>query len=470
MTIFPWIRRSAWHNADVPTTPIVPTTMPESSNRSDLERLERFLLGAEEVALDPALVEAHGLAGYASARSSAPVPARFRAVYMSATARHIALKAELAKLVRAWNEAGIEVLVFKGFYLAEFVYDTPGQRLYSDVDLLMAPEHTLRASQLARDLGWLEPWRAQEDATMHTLRDPLYQGHEVMQLLHPKLSVQLDVHRRLAHNNHNRLPFFRVQERLTRAAWQASHIQTWEGAELRVLEPVDSVLIGLVVNRCWSSDDWHLRAHDFLDFEMLRRHGVTLAALQRRARDLGCARTLQLFLQRCNPFAAHLDLSPPSLWDRQRWNSLIAAERGHRYLEKGMMSAAELPGELLEPLRELPNVLRVLALLRRHDLESVVEKLERPIAEPRTLSYREWRRLKRGVHRSLRLLGVNAATQRLATAVALFAALRARACPATLHFADSVSAAAGEQSCWLELDGQVLNLGGTVLGSERCSR
>ena len=439
----------------------MPTATTPESSTSDLHRLERFLLAAEEVALDPALVEAHGLAGYASTRSP---NMRFRAIYMSATARHIALKSEFARLVRAWNEAGIEVLVFKGFYLAEFVYDAPGQRLYSDIDLLMAPEHISQASQLARDLGWLEPWRAEDDATMHALRDSRYSGHEVMTLFHPKLLIHLDVHRRLAHNNHNRLPFFKVQERLTREVWRASQTRTWEGAELRVPQPVDSVLVGLVVNRCWSSDDWHLRAHDFLDFEMLRRYGVTLAALQARARDLGCARTLRLFLERCNPFIPHLDLSPPSSWDKQRWNLLVAAERGHRYLKKGMMSAAGLPSELLEPLRELPNVLRVLALLRRHDLESVARMLERPVAAPRTLSYREWRSLKRGVHRSLRLLGVNPATQRLATVLALFAALRARACPATLHFAGPASAVAGEPSCWLELDGQVLNLDGTVLG------
>src|SRR5690606_11222431 len=52
-------------------------------------------------------------------------------------ARHATLRRAVVELLDAWRQAGIETLLVKGFYLAEFVYPDPSMRLYSDIDLAL---------------------------------------------------------------------------------------------------------------------------------------------------------------------------------------------------------------------------------------------------------------------------------------------------------------------------------------------
>jgi hypothetical protein len=43
-----------------------------------------------------------------------------------------------------------------------------------------------------------------------------------------------------------------------------------------VPSPVDSVVFGLALNRCWGADEWHVKPRDYADFEaIVARHGVT---------------------------------------------------------------------------------------------------------------------------------------------------------------------------------------------------
>ncbi|HXV87374.1 MAG TPA: nucleotidyltransferase family protein, partial [Gemmatimonadales bacterium] len=80
--------------------------------------------------------------------------AELRPDYLASLARHQEIKAELVPLVAAWRAAGIEVLLYKGFYLAEFIYAAPGARFHGDVDLLVRPEQAAAALRLAGELGW----------------------------------------------------------------------------------------------------------------------------------------------------------------------------------------------------------------------------------------------------------------------------------------------------------------------------
>jgi hypothetical protein len=403
--------------------------------------LERLLTGAGHLTIDSEhlrLLLRSGLAPYAFDRGVADEPAKqpLRHAFLLATGRHLKLRAALQTLFRAWSGAGIDILLFKGFYLAEFVYRTPGLRFYRDVDVLMDPARSRDASRIAESFGWIRRWHASDRATMWTPYDEGYCGHEVMHLEHPGLGVTVDVHKRILHNLHDRVPWHAPQTRITAAVWRASNPVVWGGAAMRVLAPPDAILIAPVLNRYWSVwDDWALKPHDYLDFTaIVERFGVTRAALEARARELGCCTTLRLFLQRCNPFQQHLNLSEPTRRDRQRWNMALAIERGHPGLARRLVGMIDWPGELLAAVHQLPLAMQIARLVRRRMAAADIARTVAPCAaETGVLGHREWWRLQRATARILALIGTGPAAYRDVYVLTLYAALRRRGCPVALR-------------------------------------
>src|SRR5215471_7223801 len=104
----------------------------------DRSHLAAWLLGRGDV---PSVAELRaarlGAYAYAVLPSNNPDRARLRGDYITALGRHQRLKAALRPLLYAWRASGIEVLLFKGFQLSEFVYPWPGERFHGDVDVLL---------------------------------------------------------------------------------------------------------------------------------------------------------------------------------------------------------------------------------------------------------------------------------------------------------------------------------------------
>ncbi|MEX2541903.1 MAG: nucleotidyltransferase family protein [Trueperaceae bacterium] len=423
--------------------------------------MERFLTDTPDTAPDPQLLSELGLASYAAGVLSNPGPV-VRTAEMVASARHLAVRGELRRLLRSWQRSGIEALVFKGFHLAEFVYPATAQRRYSDVDLLIRPSDAVRAGDLAQEQCWQLLWHADWPATAHARRTESYSGHEVMQLRHRRSGVHLDVHRRLVHNNHNHLASHGRQERITRQAWAKSQVIDWDGVRVRQLHPVDAVLIGLVLNRSWSPEDWELRAHDYLDFRILKEEfELEPWELEDRAIELGCANTYRIFRSRCDPFEGVCNLTAPSRLQRHLWNLLVAPERGNRYLERSMLALAEILIAPFAVLRELPAVLEALRLAQlRESLRSPASSLAMPRRAPRRLTAGRWRRIRMSIHRCLRILGRAGYEDRELQAIALLLGLRRRSYQADLSW---VAGPDGNEHPRLELDGVPLSVEGTLL-------
>lgn len=422
---------------------------------SGARALARFLLGDDQPPPPLELLEESGLAAYAAPRlSGSPGGGALQLQLLTETARHLAIRREVAELLRAWREAGIQALLFKGFHLAEFVYPVAGQRRYSDVDLLLPPGTALTAARIAAQLGWSELWHAERPGTPFSNRPENYAGHEVVQFLHPGLGIHLDAHRRLVHNSHNHVPWFAREERITRLVWEASSEVEWEGVSVRLPRAADAVLVGLVLNRLWSGDGGRLRPHDYLDFSLLvDGSGLTRAQLEARARELGCARTLALFLTRCDPYRRHLDLGPRGRRIRREHLGLLL-EAGDRLLVRTLMDSAVAVGAPLETLAALPGALRAVRALRAsRDPQEAAARLAHPVTAPRPLSPAAWLRAKRGVHRALRLLGYLGEERRLLSALALYSSLRRRSCPVLLRFPED------EGAPRLELRGRPLYVG-----------
>src|SRR5690606_10580395 len=276
----------------------------------------------------------------------------------------------VVKLLAAWNEAGIEPLLFKGFYLAEFVYRDSSIRKYSDVDvgLRWSPdpgqgggqaELAKRAADIARQRGWKIVWYFGQPDTVGSHHDPAYDGHELLQLQHESSGVPLDAHRRLVHKNANLSKRRDGGDAVTEMVWSAADFAQLDEVPVRLLKPIDAALVGLIAARSWSGDRYRLRPHDLLDLEALMAHGgFDREALLERAASLGLTATTRLFLRRCDPLRRAIDLRPPSTPEVFSYDTLLLRERGHRGLEQLLAAAERLPGKYLAALQVFPEVFR----------------------------------------------------------------------------------------------------------------
>ena len=70
------------------------------------------------------------------------------------TLRNLQLSRELQRVLALFQEAGLAVIPYKGPILAEEVYGDGSMRSYTDLDLLVAPEHAHAAVQLLQAHGY----------------------------------------------------------------------------------------------------------------------------------------------------------------------------------------------------------------------------------------------------------------------------------------------------------------------------
>ena len=352
-------------------------------------------------------------------------------------ARHLAFKAALRDLFRAWNAAGVTPLLLKGFYLAEFVYASPALRVYNDVDVYVEAEHAERACTVAERVGWHIAWRADgQDQDFWAQRGPSF-GHEFAELRLGHLDLKLDLHRRLVHSSHPRVRWHRVQSRLTDEAIQAAVLTTWEGLNVRLLRPVDAIVFGLALNRCWSPDAWRVKPRDYVDMETLRdRCGVTRDALVQRAKELGVSRTVAVFLRHCDPYRRTLVLEQPRLSARW-WNLNVITERGFHDLTRDALGVLDALTDKVSGTFALIATAPVAASAiefarRRTPIDQWVD-MYAVCASPRvTIGRKRWRRFLRAIHRHQRIRRVDLSERSTIATLAAFAWLRRHGHPAEL--------------------------------------
>lgn len=376
-----------------------------------------------------------------------PLRAELRRDYVASLGRHQRLKAELQPLLRAWRDAGLDVLLFKGFHLSEFVYPRPGARFHGDVDVLLAPHQKDRAERIARELGW------------HSAR-PVVWGprhtHNAFCLSRVGGGARVDAHTEILHVV---LPWYGVQRRITEAVWRSSRTRVWNGIDIREPCPVDMLLVALVLQRCWGAERWRLKPHDVIDFRYISaQDGVTREALWERACALQCQRTLAAFLARCDPDSGLLDLAPIAPRQRRQLDRIAFGERGLLGGREQIVARAfGAPAMAPVGLAFVPLVMRIRRAVRRHhDMRSLLEavsisKTRRPLMPqlPRELVIA-------GVRCASRLVGSGHAGPCLVRALAVYAALKQRGWPVEFVTGVRRSGSAIVGHAWVEYDGGVL--------------
>lgn len=389
--------------------------------RDAYETIARFLVDGAEVP-DPADLAKHGLEALAYVRVPQPHPLheRWRDAYLASVATHLATRSALGDLVRAWRDRGIEVLLFKGFYLAEFLYASPAERFYRDIDVLVPEASASLAVQVAVDQGW--------DVAARRLGGANRNRHSHMEAVLSRQAVKIDLHRFAIHCGSRDEGTAR---RFTAAAWAASRDVSWLGSTIRVLDPRDSALMGLVVGRAWSHDGWRLKVPDYRDIELLAdRLGVTREALVTRAEELGCPRTLELVLERCDPWRRRFDLRPPTERMRRAWTRAVAHERGPRMGWVGRRLAGATP---LGLAAALPRLWRARRLVHRHqDAADLLARLRTTQTRLAPLAPDAQARLYANVRVGAALVQPSG-DRCLIRSLALFEALRERGEPVALY-------------------------------------
>ena len=353
----------------------------------------------------------------ARAGSSDPARAPFRAEFLAALARHQEIKRELVPLLAAWHAAGIETLLYKGFFLAEFVYPTPGTRFHGDVDALIGSAHAAEALRIALSLGWRQRrsvWRV-----------GVADGGVLFNLYRPDGATQLDVHRLL-------VPaarwWQRRQRRITDAVWAASERREWEGLVVRTPAPCDAIVVNLALERAVADAGVGLKPHDGTDLAaLLERGALAPEDLARRAKELGCPRTLARLLAHCRPAPEPAPAARLPRLATLRWAAAGAWEGGFVHVPTALLRVGRAPALAWDVARTLPLVGRVRRTLRRGTVHDVLAALT-PRAGPATRGTprRRWRTV-RAIHWAFRLLPLGPDEGNcLPRALAMYAALRAQ--------------------------------------------
>ena len=432
-----------------------PARRPTVTERT-AERLARFVTTGEASPADVGALAEAGLAAVARRRLAGTELAddpRLARAALRARAAHAAVKAQVVPLLAAWREVGADLLLFKGFYLAELVHEDPADRPYSDVDVLLrAPgvedeELAARLADAAGRVGWRVAWLVND--TSHIDRPGVaYERHELLRVEHPKSGVIVDAHRHLVHGG-VAVVGRKKKARITDAVWEASQSVTVGGLEVRAPSYVDSALVGLVTSRSWSDDAHRLRPHDYLDLQaLMRAGGFGHAELERRARELGAVATLRTFLRRCDPTRGVLDLEKPSTSKAFLLDLSAFPERAPHAVERSIELVLGLPSDSAAISKALPVVSRLVRAWRAGVVPVVPQgDLVPGGAAP---GVNDWWMVTLGVRRAMQLHGLRSEEHPRLTVAAVAGVVQARGLDVRVVVEDGM--------CWFEHAGKTLKL------------
>lgn len=200
--------------------------------------------------------------------------------YLKQALRNIRLYQELSKLLRLLQEKNIAVIVLKGAYLAETVYDNIGLRSMSDVDLLVKKGDLLRVEQELLASGGMP-----EDCNRVITQYNHCFGYKLL-----KSGLRMEIHWTIRDSDH---PFQIDVEGL----WSRAQPVTLAQAPAWALSPED-LLLHLCLHTAKHAYEMQVRMLCDIS-EVVRRHGTGLdwQEIGARARQWGILRAVYLFLR-----------------------------------------------------------------------------------------------------------------------------------------------------------------------------
>lgn len=207
--------------------------------------------------------------------------------------RNIRLYQELSRLLLLLQEKNIAVIVLKGAYLAEAVYDNIGLRSMSDVDLLVKKDDLLRVEQELLALGGVP-----EDCNRVIAQDKFHFGYKLL-----KSGLRVEIHWAL----NSSYPLQIDVEGL----WSRAQPVTLAQAPAWALSPED-LLLHLCLHTAIHAYDMRVRMLCDIG-EVVRRNGAGLdwQGIGARARQWGILRAAYVILRLAQEL---LEAAVPADW------------------------------------------------------------------------------------------------------------------------------------------------------------
>jgi Uncharacterised nucleotidyltransferase/Transglutaminase-like superfamily len=406
--------------------------------------LEKFVMGDHNAPISVATLVKARLAGYAyrTIPEDHALREQLRQPRRNLEIRHQLVKHQLKPLFKGWSDAGIKIMLIKGFWLAEFIYERPGDRGYGDIDVLMPEDQTQQAIQLAQDLGWKVVFNNK------TIGNP--NSHEEANLTSSDGLVTIDLHRYALQSAQSWGEYH--PKRLTSAFWETAIQRSWEGTTIWLPDPKDGLILNLL-NRA-RGDHWKRRISDLPDARSIVKTGIFQEQLMARATELNVKNSITAALETCNPWTNQISITPPNLWHRISLYVKTATEMGVYELEQFQYQLNRPIDSILGLITMLPILIRVKhALKDQPDLYLIFQKLEQRFIPQKNTSNRKIMRLTRGTKLALMLIGPreNACVPR---SMALYLALRQH--NIQMQFVSGVHRFEGKLRghAWLELQGR----------------
>jgi hypothetical protein len=87
-------------------------------------------------------------------RPPEPIADEMRQAFLFSRVRSLHMEGQLQKIIEAFQNEGLRVLVLRGPALAFSLYEDPAMRSSCDLDLLVAPENVIQAREILESLGY----------------------------------------------------------------------------------------------------------------------------------------------------------------------------------------------------------------------------------------------------------------------------------------------------------------------------
>jgi hypothetical protein len=359
--------------------------------------LEQFVMGDHNAPVTASVLIQARLAGFAyrvlpenhALRQSLREPRRNLEIH------HQLVKHQLQPLIRAWGDAGIKVMFIKGFWLAEFIYERPGDRGYGDIDILISENQAQQAIQIAKSVGWGAVFNRQTSGNPHS--------HEEAHIVSSNGQIRIDLHRFALQSIQTWGQYH--PNRLTQTFWSSAIQYDWEGITVWLPRPLDGLIINLL-NRA-RGDLWKRRISDLPDaIAVIKYSSISREVFLARTAALNVKNTTIAILRTCDPWNNHIRIAPPSLLNRIGLYVKTAREIGIFELEEVQF----LFDRALNAVSGLPTMLSIVVqvkreLKRKSDLHQIFQTLEQHYSAKTVISDTELIRLKRSTHLALMILG-----------------------------------------------------------------
>jgi hypothetical protein len=154
-----------------------------------------------------------------------PYAEKLNAVYHNSLYKNILFTEELSKVLAALNENNVPAIVLKGVILSELLYNNPGLRAMSDIDIMVPADLMRRAKSLISGLGYRpdtgkEPWE--------------HPFHEVPYYKRAQVPVFIELHRNLDDPGLVDIPLQDI--------WRRAQEVRMQGLTSLLLSPEDTLL------------------------------------------------------------------------------------------------------------------------------------------------------------------------------------------------------------------------------------